>query len=107
MIQVIPELMEVGGHKKIKITVRDGEKVIDADTVNPLNSRERKKVSRRLAESAGDMQQVERIEQVLLDSIDLMKEEDEGSGFGGGASEKEEVVADGVKLARAELIVTG
>jgi hypothetical protein len=37
-IQVIPEVIDSGGHRRIKLTVRDGERVVDADLVNPLNA---------------------------------------------------------------------
>ena len=38
MLEVNPELVEIDGKKKVKITVRKEGEVLDADLVNPLNA---------------------------------------------------------------------
>jgi len=105
MVDIKTELIEVSGHKRIKITLCEGTKVIEADTVNPLNSKERKKVASRLAEDCGEMELVERIEQRLLECISLMddaadEERDEA------ASDQAEVVQGDMTLVRAELVIS-
>ena len=72
MLQVIPEIIEVAGRRKIKITLRDGETILDADVIDPLNATSRRKVSARLAERCGEPHSAERIEQALLQCIDEM-----------------------------------
>jgi hypothetical protein len=72
MIEVIPEMVEVLGRKKIKITIRDGERVIDADLIDPFQANQRHKAALRLAERAGEPHAAERIEQAILQCVDLM-----------------------------------
>src|SRR5205085_3256638 len=95
-ITIQPEMVEVGGHKKIKITIREGERVIDADLVNPLNASQRKKAAARLAESCGDVQQMEAIERALLDSIRLLVD-DPSTGSGQGGKQAGDETVEGVE----------
>lgn len=72
MLEVIPEIVEILGRKKIRITLRNGEEVIDADLIDPFQSAQRLKVASRLAERAGETSLVARIEHAALQCIDLM-----------------------------------
>src|SRR4051794_9938003 len=66
MIEVLPEWVEVAGRKRIRITLRDGRQLLDADLIDPYQARQRRKASRRLAHRAGEPYTAERIEALLL-----------------------------------------
>src|SRR5687767_3010019 len=67
MIQIIPEVIDtIGGRKPVKVTLRDGDNIVDADVLDPLVARQRTRVAQRLAERSGDASATERIEQALL-----------------------------------------
>src|SRR4051812_23629603 len=69
MIQVIPELVEVSGRMRVKITVRDGDKVLDADMVDPFNAAQRRKVAERLAGKPSDPELLNKIELAVLNCV--------------------------------------
>ncbi|MDB5324053.1 MAG: hypothetical protein JWN40_5684 [Phycisphaerales bacterium] len=103
MFEVIPEIVEsAGGHKRIKVMIRDGDRVIDVDLIDPFQAAQRRKTAQRLAERAGEPQAVDRIEQVLLQCVDQMTLQEEGGGDGGGAAETEPM-----SIVRPELIIAG
>jgi hypothetical protein len=72
VFQLTPEVIEVNGRKRVKITLRQGDHVVDADVIDPLNANNRRKVAQRLAERSGDRHATERIEQALLQCVDLL-----------------------------------
>src|SRR4051794_8849577 len=77
MIHVIPEVVEVGGRRKVKGTIRDDERGVDADLLDPFNAAQRRKAAQRLADRAGEPLAAERIEQAVLQCIDLLQQSDE------------------------------
>ena len=50
MIQVCSQWVEAAGRRKVKVTLRDGEKVVDADLIDPYQASARLKAVQRLAE---------------------------------------------------------
>jgi hypothetical protein len=103
MIEVIPELVEVNGRKRIKVTIRDGDRVIDADLVDPYQSAQRRKAAQRLAERAGEPHAAERIEQALLQCVDLM--DAAGKADQGASAAQQETPAGAMSVVRPELII--
>src|SRR3954447_26252747 len=100
MLQVIPGMIEVAGRKRIKITLRDGETILDADVIDPLNAASRRKVSARLAERSGEPHAAERIEQALLQCIDSMND----AASKANAEDATEQRVTSARLVRPEII---
>ena len=98
MIEIVPEVIEVNGRRIVRISVRDGDRVLDADTVNPANATQRHRVAKRLAEYAGDAHGAEQIEAALLACLPLLDAKDL-------EPVEPEVVVHELQIARAELIV--
>jgi hypothetical protein len=93
VIEVIPELVEVQGHMKVKLMIRDGQTVLDVDLVNPFNAAQRRKAAERLADRAGQPHAAEQIERAVLQCVELLgaaadkKSDDDGGGGGGGGDD--------------------
>jgi hypothetical protein len=77
MIAVLPELVEVNGRTMVRVTVKEEDRIIDADVVNPLSSAQRRKVAARLAKRAGDELLAEKIEEALLQCVGMIQEEEQ------------------------------
>ena len=66
MVDIISEIVEVAGRKKIKITLQDGDQVIDADLIDPFQAAQRHKAALRLAKRAGQENSEEEIEKAVV-----------------------------------------
>ena len=118
MLQVIPEIVEIQGRHKVKLTLRDGQTILDAELVDPLNANARRKAAARFAERCGEPHAAERIEQAILqciDEINSIKPDQtgakggagNGAGNGAGAGAGEVTIAvTAANLVRAELFLT-
>src|SRR5438552_1086102 len=87
VIEVFTEVVEVAGQGRVKITVRRGDEIIDAEMVNPLNAGQRRRVAQRMAVKCGDALAAERIEGAILQCVEALEkgrgDRGEGRGVGG------------------------
>jgi hypothetical protein len=107
MIEIIPEVIEVQGRRRVKLTLRDGETILDADVVDPLNSTARRKVAQRLAERSGDALAAERIERGLLQCVELIEDGADRSSDDDGDELAAAPTVDVSRVVRGELFHAG
>jgi hypothetical protein len=113
VIQVIPELVEVQGRTKVKLTIREAAAgpgaadgpVLDADLVDPFNAAQRRKVAGRLAERVAEPGVAEQIERAILQCVELLGGKDGKEDDADGADAGGEVVGQ-MTVVRPELVVT-
>jgi hypothetical protein len=115
MLQVIPEIVEIQGRHKVKLTLRDGQTILDAELVDPLNVNARRKAASRFAERCGEPHAAERIEQAILqciDEINSINPNQSASGGAGGAggaggngAGEVTIAVTATNLVRAELLL--
>jgi len=107
MIQVIPELVDVNGRKRVKVTIRDGERVLDADLIDPFQATQRRRAAQRLAERAGEPHAAERIEQALLQCVDAMEDarKKAGDDDANAPAADRETAMGAMRVVRPELIL--
>ena len=114
MIQIIPEVIDtIGGRKRVKVTLRDGDNIIDADVLDPMVARQRARVAQRLAERSGDASATERIEQALLQCVELIASETPNASAASADDPNSRTVVpvvpvsgEGLWVVRPELLVT-
>ena len=107
MIDVVPEIVESGGKRMVKVTLQEGGKILDADVVNPLHASQRRRVAKQLAQRAGDVGLVEGIEAALLEGLRLIQEA-EGAAAAAAeaqAAEEEQLVDAGLPIVRPDLFI--
>jgi hypothetical protein len=100
MIEVLPQWVEVAGRKKISITLRDGERVLDADIVDPYQAKQRRRAAKRLAARAGDPFTPQQIEESLLRCLDEMERASQAQDAA------VEVPLPRMNVVRPELVIT-
>ena len=74
-LHVIPELVDVAGQVKVRLTIRKGGPdgpVLDADLVNPYRAAERRRAAVRLADRVGEPHAADRIERAILQCVEMI-----------------------------------
>lgn len=101
MIQVVPQWVEVAGRKKIRVTLCDGARVLDADVIDPYQARQRRRAARRLAGRAGEPYTIDHIEEILMRCVNEME-----SASKAPPAAPEDAPMSAMNVVRPELIIT-